>query len=361
MKRLFILAMVGLSLTASVQCSEIIEYMDIEQTSGTTTSPHFHEVCPGVFAGKAIAAKFTLEDEHVNKYFLAKEIDKEIPGDIIQYIMSFYCLLYREVHFGREKVTKENMIWWKKYAQITSRLLDDRGLLYSWPLVFKNGEEISHEQVKHVTGFTEDEHNSFMIQFKSYTQENILEVRNNRGTVKQCAAGICGFQNDEIKGDNNFYIAYASKKPITGEFFSHNKYPDCFASFADNKSYLKQYIESFKDLLMVMSFKSDLPNSYTIPGIFKNPISCIQDGKKYDDLFMKLLAYSAVVNQDKKFMNINPVYFEFDILVNVNGWNPGDFRIKEKDFCKYTTKKLNNVRWQNPNCQIKTSSLARLF
>jgi len=206
-----------------------------------------------------------------------------------------------------EKVDSENKVWWDKYKDISKRLTDrDRGIMSVWSRL--KGKRTSYDLIKDVTGFTEDEYVKFM--------DKLDEVVRNSKSVEcmpgaflpsvACAllgvpAGVVGFQ---ISDDGNNYVVYASKKTVMGRY----AFPKDMPAFIS----LKKYYDYFKDIIMIVrsEFKpGDI--SYNNRGIFKNPISFIEDGDKYPGLSMKLHGFSAAaihhIAKNAQYMTVNPI------------------------------------------------------
>src|SRR5436190_12053832 len=196
------------------------------------------------------------------------------------------------VYFGMEKVHGGNIKQWDKYVKLTDTFTDNNGCLNCWRCAFAGIPQYripSYDIVQHITGFTETEHNDFMNVVKTYVEND----RNEGKAIREIASKTVGFCITTDKPTRTDYVVYASKKPITGEFlFSTN--------FLEEKVLLKQYLQYFKDLLMIVG--SMIPANeyiydkcvYVNNGLFENPLSLIQDGKKYPGLAIQLHAFSAV-------------------------------------------------------------------
>lgn len=111
-------------------------------------------------------------------------------------------------------------------------------------------------------------------------------------------------------------------------------------------------------------------NAYTNRGIFKNPISFIEDGNKYPGLSMKLHGFSAVVvdqfSKDKQYMSVAPAPAMRALIVKVPGWQRGDLIIDDKDFLDFSPEELDKYKTlevfpREPSFKIKIEALIRLY
>lgn len=323
MKAFFLSLIVFLSFSGhsmEVPQKQILPPHEID--SSDITTQFFGEVAPGVYAGQT-------------------KVGHEI------------------VYFGMERVDRYNVDNWDKYKNCTQRLTaNSRGILAVWPSIIPEIREVPFGDLKQVTGFTDE---SELLDFLDKLEKVVHENKNVIVALQKIPTGLAGFY---IEDDGNFYVVYASKKPVTGRF----PFPDNLPSSLP----LKKYYEYFGDLLMVVrsQIKPD-EDSYGNRGIFKNPISFIEDGNKYPGLSLKLHGFSAVVAQyiskDKQYMDVEPAPAMRRILVMNKDWKPGDLMIDGRDFFDYSQEELNKfkdlrvVMALEPQFHIKIEALIRLF
>ena len=290
---------------------------------GGITTEFFGEVAPGVYAGQT-------------------RVGNEI------------------VYFGMERVDEKNIENWNKYVRYSDSLTkNSRGILAVWPSHIAKIREVPFSQLQKITGFTEEsELSEFLDKLEKVVQEN----KNIVDGLKGVPTGIAGFS---IQADGNYYVVYVSKKPVTSRFPFPDNLPEFFPS-------LKKYYEYFGDLLMIVRSEIETDgDSYSNRGIFKNPISFIEDGNKYPGLSMKLHGFSALVAQhiskNKQYMSVAPAPAMRSIILKNKGWHPGDLTIDGRDFFDFSPEELNdfkdtkNVFAKEPHFRIKIDALIRLF
>lgn len=121
------------------------------------------------------------------------------------------------------------------------------------------------------------------------------------------------------------YVAYISKKPITGPL-----------SLPKTESNLKIFKEKYKDILMSVGVRlDDSKPLFENRGIFRNPFSVIEGG--YSNIATQLHAFTGKVmkervnqtlgGKEKLYFSVSPINNMKDILVKKIGLE----RIKTKD------------------------------
>lgn len=243
-----------------------------------------------------------------------------------------------DVYFGMEKIDKLNEFKWRRYADMADYLTKtSRGILAVWPTFISRGKNIPYDQgIGEATDFNELEFNNYIEKIKNVLKDNERAL----SVIKGVPIGVAGFST----AGKDKYVAYASKKPILGRFPFPSELPLWIS--------LKKYYEYFGDLLMIVG--SDIKPgslSYENRGIFRNPISVIEDGNKYPGLSMKLHEFTALsahtINSNTKYLVVDPAPSMRAIIVNFKGWQRGDLIINGKDLLDYSPEEISIFK--NPN------------
>ncbi len=295
-----------------------------------------HEVAPGVYAGQA-----KVGNEIV--YFGMEKIDADNKGPWIK-----YARMARNISEG-------NLIRWLKDSYLNLRR-QKVGFMYNADIEF--------------SGFTNEEYNRYLDKIDEVVKNsNIVIVDGEKlpsviNALKGLHMGVRGFST---RTDGNNYVIYASKKPVKGKYPFPNLPKDLTLPMT-----LKQHYHSFGDILMSVGSEYIAGSaSYENRGIFKNPISFIEDGSKYPGLSMKLHGFSGAVIQyiskDARYMEVRPVPAMARIIINTKGWNQGDILINNKDVLEYTPEDLEKsvsgaIGYPiEPHFKIKIEALISLF
>jgi hypothetical protein len=350
MNKLFIILMASLALTISAQSCEIIN-----------TANESNEV-GGL-------------DPQIRVFSLASSVQCsdffDLDGPAVMHCQT--TVGGQTIYVGIERAHEGNLKQLRKLKKVTIELANsDNGILRSSTLIWNQPNLKS--RIMQVSGFTQTEFDNFKLLMTQYDEAYKLDkpLYDGRLPISQAAGGAETFLNygrlytdiSCLIYDSNcigykHYFVYASNKPITGTFF----FPE---GFLEEDINLKKYMEYFKDLVMIMDFSKEPDNQDRFGGFFRNPISYILDGKKYEDtdLFIKLLAYTGAVTQGIGSMNIPDTAFIYPhYLMNVKGWQPGECIItkdsSERDILTYSEEGPYCLLFSK--CQIKHSALAPRF
>lgn len=290
------------------------------------TSDLFKEVAPGVYAGQT-------------------KVGNEI------------------VYFGMERLDQENLENWNKYKTNTRyKTQEGRGIFHV--LALQCIEKIFPPFIKmqQRTGFADE---TEYLAYRNKVCEAVDKNANIPAAIAGIPGGIMGFMPDDT-GD--YYVVYASRKPINGRF--------PFAKDIPSSISLTQYYSFYQDILMSVGSENEKStNKYENRGIFKNPISFIEDGDKYPGLSLKLHGFSAAVAshifKNKQYMFVIPVPAMTRVLLGVKGWQRGDFLIDDKDLNDYSPGELEAIKIRSgppisvgvgePRIHIKIDALMKLY
>lgn len=310
-------------------------------------------------------AGFTMDPPRVDPPQPSQEKrDDEMSGELVKEVApGVYAgqtqVGNETVYFGMEKIDDVNIEQWDKYKRQAEKLTTKNGgLLTNWSIFHKqNIRPPFSERIQKRTGFSdENEYAHFMDKLDAVVDAN----QNIVGLLIGIPTGIAGFN---IKADGNSYVVYASKKPVTGRFPFPVELPIEIS--------LKKFYEYFGDILMIV--KSEVKpdaDSYANRGIFKNPISFIEDGNKYPGLSMKLHGFSAAVVhhifKNKQYMSVAPAPAMRSIIVKMPGWQRGDLIIDGKDILDFSPEELEKFKSlepfaREPGFHIKLEALIRLY
>ncbi len=237
------------------------------------------------------------------------------------------------VYFGVERVESDNELKWRQYAGCSDLIGGSArgGLLKVLALSSKLGVWILFDKVKDVTGFNEQEYIEYMNKLDAviHSRPSVVDALEGVGE------GVAGFS---LSFDGHHYVVYASKKPITGRFVFIENAEKCFP--------LKDFYESYGNLLKSVRLQDNPDtNRYSNRGIFRNPISFIEDGSKYPRISMKLHGFSAVFAKKflkgKEYMTVRPVISMRKILLDIKGWQRGEVLINKKDLFDHSPEELD--------------------
>lgn len=354
--------MVSLALTISAQSSEI----DTADESKEASNLELHLRTLSLAPVQCSEFRVTEEMENNAPFF-------DLDGPAVRHCQT--TIGGQIIYVGIERIHENNLNQLIKLGKTTCELANsDNGLLSIWSRFGLSRPNLK-SQIMQAAGFTQSEFDNFELLLTQYVEAYTSYKQLNEGVfpISLGTAGADSFLRVRGKmhcdtsdgtryciGDKHYFV-YASNTPITGAF----SFPK---GFLEEKINLKQYMEYFKDLVMIMDFSKEPDNQDLFGGIFRNPINYVLDGKKYEDadLFIKLLAYTGAVTQGIGSM-IFPVYsisiVESMYLMNVKGWQPGECIItkdsSERDILTYSD--------EDPHCllfskgQIKHSALASRF
>lgn len=268
------------------------------------------------------------------------------------------------VYFGMEKLDEESMNDWNNFGIRTNSFTSyGSGLLWGFSTASARGVKIFFsEALQTSTGLTKEEYSLFVEKVDEAVQKN----PNIPNAIAGIPVGVAGFLSS---GSQDYYVVYASRRPVQGRFPFPKNLPSSIS--------LKQYHRYYGDIIMcVGSWDHPPSNTYKNRGIFKNPLSFIIDGNKYPGLSLKLHGFSAVVAsqifQNKQYMAVKPIPSMTRILLGVNGWQRGDVFIYGKDLMDYRSDELEYIKegiepltynqdHDEPKFQIKIDALIKLY
>jgi hypothetical protein len=205
------------------------------------------------------------------------------------------------VYLGMELIGPDNIQQWKNYAIMA----DHKPRAYDYLLTQSRPDlrPLYVGKLVEELGFGSDqEYQTYMdyLQGRNLCEEDNGSVYINDRLEQAFGAipnGVIGFKIDD---NGNYYVAYISKKPVTGKRVFTIKKPPLSAT-------LKEYNDEFDDLLI--SVGSNLnPGElyYENRGIFRNPKSFVDGG--YKDLAIMLHAFTAAVVKiiipEKKYLKV---------------------------------------------------------
>lgn len=197
------------------------------------------------------------------------------------------------VYFGMEKINASNYYTWDFYKQdanqITAYVLR--------PLVTGTAWDLTQTK-RHILDNSGYLNQTEKNELWELTQQNKRNLYNyyKEGSI---TAGIAGFSFEE-----NDYIAYASRTPITKKFESK------VTSFNPTIN-LKDFRNGYEDIIMCFRVK-DIKNTPMTEhrGIFRNPADLINNKTKHSNISMKLHGFACKVAQqffeEKKYMVVSP-------------------------------------------------------
>ncbi len=219
------------------------------------------EICPGVYSGKGITK----------------------AGE------SFY--------FGMELIDQTNLENWQRYNRhVGDMIAKYRGVLVN--MAKCSDPENRSENNQEDTGFTDHE-------FKAYS-DRLFASGFKKGSSKitlleNVEAAKVAFQLAESSETEKYYVAYFSKKPITGKLLF---------SYLHIKITLKQFLVAYDDLIISVrvTFKpQDI--YYETRGITKNPKSIIDENYRgISPVFFGYIGHvTTKIFSNIKFMHARPI------------------------------------------------------
>lgn len=200
--------------------------------------------------------------------------------------------------FRMELLTEANAKCWGYFKEMTCWVANQnsRGILSCLIKSAGKPNYPSYEKIKDRTGFTENEYIAFTekaIAINVKTEGKIVKLleANSEGSAHMCTYLQAGRLN---------YIVYVSKDA----HFSIQK-----ADMKDKEINLKNFIESYKDILISMGSDFSEGNSFHNRGISRNPYWVFEE--KYSGLSMLLHAFTGAVADkhfpEKKQMHVRPL------------------------------------------------------
>lgn len=203
-----------------------------------------------------------------------------------------------DLFFRMELLTEANTKCWARFKEMTCWVANQnsRGVLSGLVSLAGEIDYPKHKEVEEVTGFTEDEYIIFTekaIRLKKKTDNKIVKLleANSVGSNHMCT----DFESGKLN-----YIVYVSKNP---SFSIQN------ADMTGKEINLKNFIESYNDILISVGSDFSKEDSFHNRGISRNPYWVFEE--KYSGLSMLLHGFSAAVADkyftEKKLMHVKPV------------------------------------------------------
>ncbi len=218
-----------------------------------------------------------------------------------------------------ELVTAGNTKSWYQFKEMTCWIANQnaRGVLSVLVRLAGKSNYPDYEKIKKATGFTNEEYISFTekaIKLKNKTNNKIVELLEANSTGSNHMH--TGFQTGQQ------YIVYVSK---------NRNFSIQDADMTGKEINLKNFIESYNDILICVGTDFSEKDSFYTRGIFRNPYWVFEE--KYSGLSMLLHGFTgAVANKyfpEKKFMRVKPVGSMQSIIKK--SLLPGEGYIEHKD------------------------------
>lgn len=225
------------------------------------------------------------------------------------------------IYFGMELIDDTSREIWRDYSTAAYNLCD--GILRR--MVRFLDDENKLKDLQPHSGLSEEEFKNLTSQFRTrglHPQGKLAEA------ISDIPGGIVGFMIEpNLSGPfaPATYVAYISKKPITGPL-----------SLPKTESNLKIFKEKYKDILMSVGVRlDDSKPLFENRGIFRNPFSVIEGG--YSNIATQLHAFTGKVmkerinqilgDKEKLYMSVSPIHNMKELLVKKIGLE----RIKTKN------------------------------
>lgn len=267
-----------------------------------------------------------------------------------------------KIYLRMELITALNTSDWDTYTIMTNKICDanGRGIISTLMINIIKNEIPDYEDIKDVLGFSELEYSQLVTNISQLeNKDKILTILKNISTgSNHMYTGYTGYTESnpghtghtEHKEKELNYITYATRN----KDFSISNPSDCT---------LKQYIESYSDILISMG--SDFNSQVKIfqsRGIFRNPYWVLEE--KYNGLSMLLHGFTGLIAEKyfpfKTTLRIKPVgsmqQIIKDNLIRGEGiilYINGDMDILDLETSKFDP--------EGPNNYIKVSALVRIY
>jgi hypothetical protein len=196
-----------------------------------------------------------------------------------------------------ELLTPENTASWNEFKLRTLRIAnkDVGGVLGAFVRGAGTPDQVCYEKVKERTGFTNEEHLLFIekaIILKNKTNNKIIDIINSNSV-----------------GSHAMYTTYESEKLNYIVYVSKNRDFSISNLDINGKKTLKNFIDSYQDILISMGSDFSEKKSLINRGISRNPYWVFEE--KYAGLSMMLHAFTGAVAErffpDKEEMEVSPV------------------------------------------------------
>lgn len=200
------------------------------------------------------------------------EIQEVIPGKV--YSAKANAESGEDIYLGIELISGENIKNWESYVRIYGKSAGIAEIMLSGTHI---NPETRPKNDSQQTGWTDEEYNNIFNKAYSTLKDKDPEAMDE---LKQGFMG--GIGAIDINSDGTYYIAYVSKKPITGYF----------PISITNPITAKSLMENNTDLLMIVRSK-DIKETpvYNNRGIARTLSSIIEGG--YKGLSLKLHAFTG--------------------------------------------------------------------
>jgi hypothetical protein len=256
------------------------------------------------------------------------------------------------IYLRMERLTEETAKYWEQYKEMSKWIGgSNRSVLHS--LIYFAGDipiDEHYELGKKATDFSKEEFNQFIekaIALKKKRQKKTVEAITNNGVGSD-------FMHTYFKPEEQRYIIYATKNPQ-------------FSILGKSETMtLKNYIESYGDILISVGSDFTEINSFHNRGISRNPWWVFEE--KYAGLSMLLHGFSGAVAEkhfpEKEVMKVVPVGSMQSIISKTLQKGDGFTYVYKND--KYERVDLTDVVVSPDGGQgypdhIKVSGLSRIF
>lgn len=250
-----------------------------------------------------------------------------------------------------ELLTEANEKSWTQFKTRTCWVANQnsRGLLSGLVKLAGKINCPKHEEVKEVTGFTEEEYITFTekaISLKKKTDGKIVNLleANSVGSNHMYTS----FQPGELH-----YIVYISKNP---NFSIQN------ADMTGKEINFKNFIKSYNDILISVGSDFSAEHSFHNRGISRNPYWVFEE--KYSGLSMLLHGFSGAVADkyfpEKKFMHVRPVG-SMQCIIKKNLFPQEGYIEREGIKTDITILEVSNTDPEGSMNYITVSALKRLY
>lgn len=249
-----------------------------------------------------------------------------------------------------ELLTEKNTNSWHNFKEMTSWVANNnsRGVLSGLVSLAGKVNYPKYEDVKEVTGFTKEEYIAFTekaINLKKKTQNKIVDLlaANSVGSNHM----YTGFNPGKLN-----YIVYISK---------NRNFSIQVADMTGKELNLKNFIESYSDILISVGSDFSEEDSFHNRGISRNPYWVFEE--KYSGLSMLVHGFTGAVAKyfpKKTFMSVKPVgSMQYIIKKNLL---PGEgYLERENKKIDLTTIEVSATDSEGAMNYIKISALTRIY
>lgn len=217
-----------------------------------------------------------------------------------------------QYYVGIERVVDEQQKnAWRDYSKSADWLtIQGSGVLRYSAINSTEERKPKYEVVKKTIGFDEEGYDQIMAAMKRLE----LFKPANRAAMSAVPTGTVAFQTELAR--KNVYVAYISKKPISGKF-AFKKFEKPELGRVDS---LKEYFENYDDIVMCMVIINYPGKPITEHrGIFRNPTDFLDVKKLFAGSSLPLhgagASFASLFLDDKRYVAVIPVEAMENILV----------------------------------------------